>query len=115
MEGAGPREKFIEGGGDLFVAVGIVTSKEDGGVGLTRGGGGSPIEIAGAICSKAEALAPALGGKVGRVLLAFEVEGKEGLDPLGGVLRVSFFRVHVGAADFELFGEDSRVVPVERK
>lgn len=85
MEGAGPREKFIEGGGDLFVAVGIVTGKEDRGVGLTRGGGGSPIEIAGAICGKAEAFAPALGGKVGRVLLAFEIQGQKGFYPLDSI------------------------------
>ncbi len=69
----------------MFVAVRVVAGKEDGGVRLAGGGGGSPVKIAGAVCGKAEAFAPPLGGKVGRVFLAFEIEGEEGFYPLGSV------------------------------
>lgn len=85
MKSAGPREKFVEGCGDLFVAVGIVAGEENRGIWLAGGGYGSPIKIAGAVCRKAEALAPTLGGKVGRVLLAFEIEWEEGFYPFGGI------------------------------
>ena len=99
MDGARPREEFVERRCHLFVAVRIVTREEDGSVWLARFANRRPVKIAAAVGRKAEAPAPALLRKVNRVFLALEIERKERFDPFSGI-----FGTCVGMAHFELFG-----------
>src|SRR5277367_2285968 len=114
MDDAGPRKEFLERSGDLLVGWRVGMRKENGRVRLTRLASRNPIEIAFAIRSKRETLAPPLRVQVDSIFLALEIERKKCFDPFRRILQLGrIFGICSRAPDFDLLGENSCVIVVK--